>query len=520
MTGTITKNEAKHPCELTITIESEDIREMLEKNEHHWASISGTFSCKALSEEPMSFQRGKFYVESSNEKNLEFKSMVYEAKMECGDTDFFLKGMQVHHQDSYVSGDGTDTSSVGIVIKEGCCFRGSTVATGSVETKLADLAKELADVKLTGCDDDEALQVEWKAKFGYFLGGVLLDLSNLFSPNKFCPQSMVRKRRPLELHGVEPEVYNLTSNDGVPLVLTRYKCGTKGPLLFLHGLCVTSRIFSLDTVEKSMVEFFGEHGYDMWLLEMRFSIALPSHRKPTHLNDAAENDVPPAVDLVLKTTGSPDLEMYAHCIGSLTIHVTLFGGHVDKSKIRALIASQSGFCMISSSMNHTRANVRLEDVATSFGFAGLNAYTDNNDHPREKFMSAMGKLLSRSTLSKDNQCHSVVCHRITAMFGLMWEHRHLNELTHNTLTEWFGFGHAEFYRHLSVSCRKGRLTDIKGRDVYIPDFAARNRLESKAYRNAMRNLDIPILYYVGSLNNGWDVNSTKTELRAMQGSKP
>eukprot|EP00057_Strongylocentrotus_purpuratus_P034375 XP_794970.1 PREDICTED: gastric triacylglycerol lipase-like [Strongylocentrotus purpuratus] len=509
MTGFVNKGGSKHPCDLTVTIETDDVIHMIEKSPRHEAAISGELNCAVLSKDPVPFSGGKFYVQRSCQTNLEFKSMVYETLLPFGEKDYFFKGIRVAHEDTFVGNSATDVSSMGIVIKKGPNFKAETLTTGDVSTKLADVAKELADIEITGPGDDEKLEVEWKAKLGFFLGGVLIDTCDMFSPTQFCPKSSARERRPLNLKGIKPEVYHITAKDGVPLVMTRYKCGNKGPILFLHGLCVTSRIFSLDTIDKSVVEFFCEHGYDMWVLELRFSVALPSHRKPTQMQDSAEKDLPPVVDFILKETESPDLQVYAHCIGSLTMHIALFGGHIDKRRIRCFVASQSGFCMISSAMNHAKANTRLDGVAVAFGFSGLNAYTDKNDHVREKIMSVMANALARSTLDDKNQCSDIVCHRITSMFGLMWEHRNLNDKTHNTLTEWFGFGHAVYYHHLAVTFRKGRLTDFKGNDIYIPDFNSKNRLQSPQYRKAMKKLDIPVLYYVGSLNKGWDIDATR-----------
>ncbi|XP_054752964.2 uncharacterized protein LOC129258759 [Lytechinus pictus] len=509
MTGFVNKGGSKHPCDLTITIETDDVIHMIEKSNRHEAEISGELNCPVLSKDPVPFSGGKFYVQSSNETNLEFKSMIYETLLPFGEKDYFFKGMRVVHEDTFVGNDATDDSALGIVIKKGPTFKAETFTSGQVSAKLVDIANELSNIEISGPGDNEKLEVEWKAKLGFFLGGILVDTSNMFSPNQFCPSSSARERRPLSLKGIKPVVYHLTAKDGVPLVMTRYNCGNKGPILFLHGLCVTSRIFSLDTIDKSVVEFFCEHGFDMWVLELRFSVALPSHRKPTQMHDSAEKDLPPAIDFILKETASLDLQVYAHCIGSLTMHIALFGRHIDRRKIRCFVASQSGFCMISSAMNHAKANTRLDSIAVAFGFSGLNAYTDKNDHVREKVMSAVANAVARSTLDEKNQCSNIVCHRITSMFGLMWEHRNLNEKTHDTLTEWFGFGHAEYYHHLAVTFRKGRLTDFKGKDIYLPDFNSKNRLQSPLYRKAMTNMDLPVLYYVGSLNKGWDIEATR-----------
>ena len=60
MVGEVTFNkqlEADH-CEFTLTIESEDVEEMIEKDPKHGASIAGTVTCKGLSEDPMTVSSG------------------------------------------------------------------------------------------------------------------------------------------------------------------------------------------------------------------------------------------------------------------------------------------------------------------------------------------------------------------------------------------------------------------------------------------------------------------------------
>ena len=53
--------------------------------------------------------------------------------------------------------------------------------------------------------------------------------------------------------------------------LIRYKGGTKGPILLVPGLGVNTRIFSLDTTKKNIVEYLAERKYDVWLQEWRAS---------------------------------------------------------------------------------------------------------------------------------------------------------------------------------------------------------------------------------------------------------
>jgi cholesterol oxidase len=113
----------------------------------------------------------------------------------------------------------------------------------------------------------------------------------------------------------------------VPLRLTRYQGGSKGPVILSHGLGVSSLIFSLDTIDTNMLEYLYAHGYDVWLLDYRDSIALPSDAaQQSSGDDVALNDYPAAVDFVRKITGAPDVQMVVHCWGSTTFFMAMLAG--------------------------------------------------------------------------------------------------------------------------------------------------------------------------------------------------
>src|SRR5438034_949822 len=80
--------------------------------------------------------------------------------------------------------------------------------------------------------------------------------------------------------GLAPELHSIVASDGVPLRLTRYRAGDRGPVLLVHGLGVSSRIFTVDTIATNLLEFLGSNGFDVWLLDCRVSIDLPSSTVP------------------------------------------------------------------------------------------------------------------------------------------------------------------------------------------------------------------------------------------------
>src|SRR6185295_9166798 len=76
------------------------------------------------------------------------------------------------------------------------------------------------------------------------------------------------------LRAPQPEVHRLMTSDGVQLRLTRYRGGPRGPILLAHGLSVSSRIFTTDTIATNLLEFLCAHGFDVWLIDLRVSIDL------------------------------------------------------------------------------------------------------------------------------------------------------------------------------------------------------------------------------------------------------
>lgn len=48
----------------------------------------------------------------------------------------------------------------------------------------------------------------------------------------------------------------------VELKLTRYKGGTKGPVIVFHGLGTSSGPFTHDTVETNLTEYLVQHRYN------------------------------------------------------------------------------------------------------------------------------------------------------------------------------------------------------------------------------------------------------------------
>ena len=150
-------------------------------------------------------------------------------------------------------------------------------------------------MQVTNTDSREQ-EAEALARFGEFFAGILFDTygSMFTKPHVFDPEAPPRDKRPLRLGAVA--VYFTDTSDGVRIRLTRYRGGDKGPVILSHGLGVSSKIFSIDTIETNLLEYLYSHGFDVWLLDYRASIDLPSATTQFTADEVATKDYPAAVD--------------------------------------------------------------------------------------------------------------------------------------------------------------------------------------------------------------------------------
>jgi len=71
-------------------------------------------------------------------------------------------------------------------------------------------------------------------------------------------------------------------------------------------------------------------------------------------------------------------------------------------------------------------------------------------------------------IAAGERCDSPVCHRITFMYGHLYEHAQLNEATHATLHETFGVAGVRALEHLARCARRGHVVDRAGGNAYLP----------------------------------------------------
>ncbi len=508
------------PCEFIFTIETQDVERMINEDESHQAQVHGTATCELLSTSPLTVSSGLFTMFAKCEDKVQHREMTYSLNLTSKEGDvYYLKGTKLIHKDSAFEIGKKDTTRLVISVFKGETDEdGEEIGNAKMQIRGGDIIKKLTTIEVTRASG-KMERLKWKTKFCTFFMGNMWQIYGAFTSGStpFDPTAPPREKRPLQLNGQEAQVYPIETEDGVELFLTRYEGGSKGPVMLVHGMGVSSKIFNLDTVDTNLVEFLFAEGYDVWLLEWRASILLPSATDKTTIDVSGEHDIPAGVKEILAVTGKKDLQILAHCAGAAITCASILSGRLH-GKVRSLSISQSGFVSVPTKLNWFKAHLKLPQILYGIGVEGLTAYTDAEQNWMGKILDQFFEGTADITTAFNEHCDNHVCHRITFLYGLLYEHHNFNSSTHETLHEHFGYGDAKLLKHFALCFAKERLVDDEGKDAYLPDF--KKGLKSQEYKDKLAFMDIPVQFCSGEKNKAFDPASTEKALRRLAEAHP
>jgi len=447
-------------CKFILTIVSEDVDAMIASPEHE-ANTLGTVQAPALSGRPLTVTHGKFNLFVQDPNAADTRNMVYSMRLRSEEgRSFYFRGFKVITDRPFWDA-WHDTTTLYITIHEGDDDKGRAIGKGILVIKPDDFIRQLGTLDVTNARNAEE-RIATTVKFGRFFAGVVYDYyGGIAAPLQFADSNPApQKRRPLRVPG--PSFHPFKTSDGVDLLLTRYKGGDKGPVMLVHGLGVSSRIFSTDTIETNLLEYLFAHGYDVWLLDFRSSTALPASKRQYTADEVALNDFPAAVAKVRQESGAASIQVVAHCYGATTFTMAMLAG---LEGVRSAVISQVSAHVVAPTLAHIKAGLHTPGLLDVLGVDSITA--DATSH--EGFFSRLyDRALTLYPVGKDEHCDSAVCHRISFMYGLLYEHAQLNHATHERLYELFGAATMRALEGLALMVRKGHVVDAKGGDTYLP----------------------------------------------------
>jgi pimeloyl-ACP methyl ester carboxylesterase len=289
--------------------------------------------------------------------------------------------------------------------------------------------------------------------------------------------------------------YDVVVEDQYPVTLTRVKGGKKGPVLLVHGVAVSSAMFTLPTVRQNFVDFLRDNGYDIWLLDWRGSIIHPLRQFT--LDDAARLDLPAAVRKVRAVTEARKVQVVAHCAGSNVVFMAMSRGLLPD--VSCLVASQVGLHINVPPASTLKSRAHLADRLAQLGAKSLSP-SDDDGQPLMQF--AFGRM----TDVFHHECSSTFCHRLTFTYGHLYHHHRMNKATHDALPSQFGACNIVALRHFSQLVLAGH--------AQMFDYGRKGNMKAYGSPAPPDYLDpahfkLPITFLSGELNQTWLPESTK-----------
>ncbi|MFE5370761.1 alpha/beta hydrolase [Streptomyces mirabilis] len=300
--------------------------------------------------------------------------------------------------------------------------------------------------------------------------------------------------RPLH-HRLDParvEEIPFRAGDGVRLGLTRVDSGdTDRPVvLLLHGHTASADMFLLPET-RNLVDVLLDDGYEPWLLDWRGSCRLPYNetgQKYTY-DDVALYDIPAAVSHIRGRIGDRPLFVVAHCVGSLTLSLSMTAGLVPGlagvvSQGVFLTPKLAGRTSLRMSLAGELLRSRIDHIPVDIRRAGLwSKYTP------------LFALASRGASCPDPTCQ--ILHNSAWGTGAsLFVHEHLSEATHHRLAELLGPAPLWILPHL-------RRIELARTVVRWHDGDHRYRELPQNALDAAARIDTPVLLLAGSENGLW-----------------
>lgn len=441
----------------TATITSDDLDEML-RNRNHRAQLHGTVTAPAISSHPIRVTHGTFELLTQDPDDPRARRMTYRMPLttESGRR-FYLHGYK-HVRDDKGLDVWSDTTTLFITVYEGADESGRVVAKGILKIHPKDFATQLRTFKITNAGNI-VRRLKAAVDFGRFFAGALYDTYGgvLARRSELDPDAEPRTVR--ELRVEPPEMHFLTASDGVSLRLVRY-ANSGAPVLLVHGIGMSGRVFSTDTIDTNLVEYLHEAGHDVWVLDHRASVDLAASTGDIDGTQIASFDLPAAVARVRQETGAQKIDVVAQGFGALALNMSLVDG---LEGVRSAVCLQMGLHLVTPAMSRFKAGLHLPGILKAMGEQTLTARTESKGWQAKMFDAAL------RMMPVEESCTSTACRRITFMYGPLYEHEQLNRATHDAIHELFGVTSLTAFDHLARMVREGHAVRPDGAS-YLRDL--------------------------------------------------
>ncbi|MEV6980330.1 alpha/beta fold hydrolase [Sphaerisporangium sp. NPDC051017] len=297
------------------------------------------------------------------------------------------------------------------------------------------------------------------------------------------------------VRGAEISVHPFSTEDELGLSLTRFHGDDcDDVVLLVHGLTSSSDMFIMPE-HHNLVSFLLDSGFgDVWTLDFRMSNRYPYNLETRRqsLDDIAAFDHPAAMAELRRHVGARRIHVIAHCLGSVSFQMSLFGGALDG--VTSMVANSVGLTPRVPAW--ARVKLTLGPAMLEYGL-GLS-YLDPRFSEAPPFTRR--RLLSWLVSSFHPECREPACHMQSFMWGsgrpAMYRHGNLTPRTHvhERLADLNGAADVNYYRHIGKMVRAGRAVKCE------PGNPLHDRLPDD-YMAEAGQVPTPVLFMTGDHND-------------------
>ncbi|MGV3585384.1 MAG: alpha/beta fold hydrolase [Adhaeribacter sp.] len=230
------------------------------------------------------------------------------------------------------------------------------------------------------------------------------------------------------------------------------KAPEKGPVLLVHGAGVSASIF-LAPVNKNIVQFLLEAGYDVWLENWRASIDFAPNKWT--LDQAALYDHPAAVKKVVEITGAPKIKAIIHCQGSTSFMMSVVAGLVPQ--VSNIVSNAVSLHPVVPDFSRFKLSFMVPVMKQ------LTEYLNPQWGLQAPTLTA--KMVNTLVQLTHHECQNSVCKQVSFTYGsgfpALWRHENLNEETHEWIKSQFASVPMTFYKQIARSVKEGHLMSVE-----------------------------------------------------------
>jgi pimeloyl-ACP methyl ester carboxylesterase len=287
-------------------------------------------------------------------------------------------------------------------------------------------------------------------------------------------------------------VHPFATEDGLGLNLTRFhRADCDDVVLLIHGLTTSSDLFIMPE-HRNLVSCLLDDGFsDVWVLDFRMSNRFPYNMETDRysLDDIAHWDHPAALAELRRHVGDRRVHVVAHCLGSASFMMSLFGGAVDG--ITSVVCNS--VALTPRVPGWSKAKLTFGPFLMDY-VLGL-PYIDPRFSTAPRF--TRGWMMAKLVSLFHRECDVRSCHMVSFMWGSgrpgMYDHSSLDEVSHQRTADIYGAVDVNYYRHMLAMVKAGHAVQYDRND---PRHAV---LPADYLTNAER-IRTPVLFLTGDRN--------------------